>query len=160
MDNRSIIRLPARRDPAIDSRVQRLRETMRRWGITITHIAMQLGVSRQYVWQVLYYKSFISSEKLAEIESILERCVGDQRRGTSLGEQLRRARISAGFTLKDTAAKIGYTWIAVERWEKNVCRPKPGVLWHLRQVYGVGEDWLPLTSSVPLSAEANRQSWI
>lgn len=160
MDNRSIIRLPARRDPSIDLRVKNLKETMRRWGITITHIAMQLGVSRQYIWQVLYYKSFISSEKLSEIESILDRCVGDQRRGTSLGEQLRRARISAGFTLKEAAAKIGYTWIAIERWEKNICRPKPGVLWHLRQVYSVGEDWLPVENSTPLSLEPSRQSWL
>ena len=36
---------------------------------------------------------------------------------------------------------IGYTWVGVERWEKNLCRPKPGVLWHLCSLYCVGEEW-------------------
>lgn len=149
-----------RRDPSIDVKIDRLRDTMRRWGITITQVAMHLGVSRQYVWQVFYYQIFISSEKLQEIETIIEECVEARRRGATLGERLRGARISAGFTLKHTAAKIGYTWVAIERWEKNICRPKPGVLWHLRQVYGVGEDWLPLDSSQTRVLESQRQSWL
>ncbi len=160
MDRRTVIRLKTRRDPSIDSRIDRLKETMRRWGITITQVAMHLGVSRQYVWQVFYYHIFISSEKLLEIETIVEQCVEDRRKGVSLGEQLRGARISAGFTLKHTAAKIGYTWVAIERWEKNICRPKPGVLWHLRQVYGVGEDWLPLSSSQSYPLDSEQQSWV
>jgi len=36
---------------------------------------------------------------------------------------------------------IGYSWVGVARWEKNQCLPKPGVLWHLCNLYCVGEDW-------------------
>ena len=160
MNRRTVIRLTMRRDPSIDSRIDRLKDTMRRWGITITQIAMHLGVSRQYVWQVFYYQIFISSAKLQEIETTVEERIEERRRGATLGEQLRGARISAGFTLKHTAAKIGYTWVAIERWEKNICRPKPGVLWHLKQVYGVGEDWLPLNTSQTLPLASGRQSWV
>lgn len=53
----------------------------------------------------------------------------------TIGEELRSAREEAGLTLKEAAAAIGYTWVAVERWELGRCLPKPGVLWHLRQVY-------------------------
>jgi transcriptional regulator with XRE-family HTH domain len=54
---------------------------------------------------------------------------------------MRAARIRAGFTLKEAAGLIGYTWVAVQRWEKDVCLPKPGVLLHLRSVYGAEEPW-------------------
>lgn len=57
----------------------------------------------------------------------------------SFGAHLRAARISAGFTLKEIAGLIGYTWVAVQRWEKDVCLPKPGVLLHLRSLYGAQE---------------------
>ena len=54
----------------------------------------------------------------------------------SFGEQLRAARLASGLTLKQVAGLIGYSWVGVERWEKDVCRPKPGVLWHLFTLYG------------------------
>ena len=57
----------------------------------------------------------------------------------TIGSQLRAARVRAGFTLKEIAVLIGYTWVAVQRWEKDVCLPKPGVLLHLRSVYGAQE---------------------
>jgi len=63
------------------------------------------------------------------------------------GQRLRAAREGAGLTLKDVAGLIGYSWVAVERWELDRCVPKPGVLWHLRQIYMVGDDWLPLLPS-------------
>jgi transcriptional regulator with XRE-family HTH domain len=63
--------------------------------------------------------------------------------------RLHGARIAAGMTLKQVAAIIGYSWIAVERWEKNTCPPKPGVLWHLRHIYGAGEDWFPAVLPSP-----------
>jgi transcriptional regulator with XRE-family HTH domain len=119
------------------------RARMRPWGITITELAMHLGVSRQYVWQVLYDRVPVSDGKHEEIELAIGRMVHMRRYGTSFGQRLRGARIGAGLTLREAAARIGYSWVAVERWEKDVCMPKPGVLWHLRHVYGVGEDWLP-----------------
>jgi transcriptional regulator with XRE-family HTH domain len=128
------------RPPAIGARI---RNQMRPWGLTITDIAMEMGVSRQYIWQVLYGKTPVSERKASEVSRYVERLIERQKTGASTGERLRRARIAAGMTLKAAAAEIGYTWVAVERWEKNVCLPKPGVLWHLRHVYGVGEDWLP-----------------
>jgi len=127
---------------------------MRPWGVTITDIAMEMGVSRQYIWQVLYGKTPVSERKASEVAQYVERIIARHKAGVSTGERLRRARIGAGMTLKQAAAQIGYSWVAVERWEKNVCLPKPGVLWHLRHVYGVGEDWLPSSQnpSVPTQA--------
>ena len=119
------------------------RGRMRPWGITITDLAMQLGVSRQYIWQVLYDKVPVSEGKCDEIAAAIERLVHARRFGASFGQRLRGARIGAGLTLREAAEEIGYSWVAVERWEKDVCLPKPGVLWHLRHIYGVGEDWLP-----------------
>jgi transcriptional regulator with XRE-family HTH domain len=120
-----------------------IRTRMRPWGVTITDIAMEMGVSRQYIWQILYGKTPVSERKAMEIGRHVEMLIERHKAGVSIGERLRRARIAAGMTLKTAAAEIGYSWVAVERWEKNVCLPKPGVLWHLRHVYGVGEDWLP-----------------
>ena len=37
------------------------------------------------------------------------------------------------------AGLIGYSWGGVERWEKDQCVPKPGGLWHLFSLYGIGE---------------------
>ncbi len=119
------------------------RHRMRPWGITISDLAMNLGVSRQYVWQVLYGKIPVSEQKREEIDATIDRMVNTRRFGSSFGQRLRSARIGAGLTLRQAAARIGYSWVAVERWEKDVCLPKPGVLWHLRHIYGVGEDWLP-----------------
>lgn len=69
------------------------------------------------------------------------------RGGPSYGQRLRAARQASGMTLKEVAELIGYSWVAVERWELDRCVPKPGVLWHLRQVYRVGDDWLPIAPS-------------
>lgn len=60
---------------------------------------------------------------------------------TTIGSRLRAARVAAGLTLKQVAGMISYTWVAVQRWEKGVCLPKPGVLRHLAHLYGVDEDW-------------------
>lgn len=119
------------------------RARMRPWGITITDIAMHMGVSRQYVWQVLYDRTPVSDEKREEVSRVIDELVRRLRSGASFGRRLKGARIGAGMTLRQVAERIGYSWVAVERWEKDVCLPKPGVLWHLRHIYGVGEDWLP-----------------
>ena len=109
----------------------------------MTDLAMHLGVSRQYVWQILYGKTAVSEARLADINRAIDELISVRRVGRTFGERLRGARVAAGLTLKEVAGKIGYSWIAVERWEQDSCLPKPGVLWHLRHVYGVGEDWMP-----------------
>lgn len=138
-----IISLGKKQPPRRDSWGAGARGRMRPWGITITDVAMQLGVSRQYVWQVLYERIPVSEGKRSEVDAVIDRLMNAKRFGASFGQRLRGARIGAGLTLREAAGKIGYSWVAVERWEKDMCLPKPGVLWHLRHIYGVGEDWLP-----------------
>ena len=134
-----ILTLPSSRE----RRGAALRLRMRPWAITITDLAMHLAVSRQYVWQILYGKTAVSDARYAELDRAIDELVSARRVGRTFGERLRGARIAAGLTLREAAGKIGYSWIAVERWEQDSCLPKPGVLWHLRHVYGVGEDWMP-----------------
>ena len=59
-------------------------------------------------------------------------------------------------TLKEVARAIGYTWVGVERWEKNICRPKPSVLWHLLTLYGVAGEWPGVQSSLSPIREQER----
>jgi len=59
----------------------------------------------------------------------------------TIGSRLRAARLAAGLTLKQVAALLSYTRVAVERWEKGAYLPKPGVLRHLAHLYGVDEEW-------------------
>jgi transcriptional regulator with XRE-family HTH domain len=113
---------------------------MRPWGITVTFLAQQLGVSRQYAWQIVHYRTFLSLKKALEIERVIDAIIVQKKHLTTFGERLRAARISAGLTLKQVADLIGYSWVGVERWEKNICLPKPGVLWHLFNLYGLASD--------------------
>lgn len=116
--------------------IDRLKARMRASGLTITYVARQLGVSRQYAWQILNYRTHLSVERAREIEQAVEGITAARRHLDSFGKRLRAARISAGLTLKEVASMIGYSWVGVQRWEKDVCRPKPGVLWHLLHLYG------------------------
>ena len=133
-----------------------IRARMRPWGITITELAMTMGVSRQYVWQVLYARTPVSEQKRREVASALDILICERRSGGSFGQRLRAARLCAGLTLQQIAGQIGYSWVAVERWEKDICLPKPGVLWHLRHVYGVGEDWFPLDGAAVNTTQGPR----
>jgi hypothetical protein len=131
-----------RRDSKVEEIVKRTVTKMRNWGITVTYLSMQLGVSRQYIWQVVYYRTMVSRQKAEQVEAAVDSIIATQKHLQTYGDRLRAARVSAGLTLKQVAEKIGYSWVGVERWEKNVCLPKPGVLWHLRTLYGVDEGWL------------------
>lgn len=131
-----------RRNPDVGKVIADVASRMHLWGITIPRVAMEMGVSRQYVWQIIHYASFVSPDKVEQLKSVVERIIAKRRGSDTLGERLRAARVSAGLTLKDVASKIGYSWVAVERWELNVCRPKPGVLWHLCSVYNISWDWI------------------
>ena len=122
-------------DPRLQASITRIRATMREWGITNASLASEMGVSRQYLWQVVHRRVHLSLERAEEIERILDRLIAQSRRHSTFGERLRAARRSAGFTLKEVASMIGYSWAGVERWEKDQCRPKPGVLWHLMSIY-------------------------
>jgi len=154
MTHGHILRLPKAEPPHPPAIGARIRTQMRPWGVTITDIAMEMGVSRQYIWQILYGKTPVSERKALEVASFVERLIDRCKSASSLGDRLRRARIASGFTLKQVATLIGYSWVAVERWEKGVCLPKPGVLWHLRHVYGVGENWLPAEKSTNTPVQA------
>ncbi len=135
----SVSRPPAR----LAARIAEIRREMRRWGMTPAQVAMGLGVSRQYVWVILQGRTYVSDAKLDEIEKLVGQWIARQKEAGTAGEQLRAARLYAGLTLKEVADLIGYSWVAVERWEKDRCLPKPGVLWHLRHLYCVGDDWIP-----------------
>jgi transcriptional regulator with XRE-family HTH domain len=126
-----------RRDKRVQEVVDRIREKMRPWGITATFLASQLGVSRQYAWQIIHDRTFLSLEKALEIEQVVDSIIAKKSHIKTFGERLRAARKSAGLTLKEVAGLIGYSWVGVQRWERNQCLPKPGVLWHLLNLYGV-----------------------
>jgi transcriptional regulator with XRE-family HTH domain len=130
-----------RRVPEVDEVVQRIVKKMKPWGITLSYLAGNLGVSRQYAWQIIHYRTVLSRAKALEIEKAVDRIIEERAHVRTFGDRLRAARISAGYTLKEVGSMIGYTWVGVERWEKNQCVPKPGVLWHLCNLYCVGEEW-------------------
>lgn len=144
------------RDPELSHRLSALRTRLRAWGLSVAEIAQDLGVSRQYVWQVLHKRLPVSSRRVDEIERQVEERIQLERAQNSAGQRLRRARVAAGLTLKQAASAIGYSWVAVERWERDVCLPKPGVLWHLRHVYGAGEDWIPRLAPETLATDRPR----
>jgi len=146
-----------RPDKRVEEVVDRIREKMRPWGITATFLASQLGVSRQYAWQIVHYRTFLSLEKAREIERVVDSIIAQKSHIKTFGERLRAARKSAGLTLKEVAGLIGYSWVGVQRWERDQCLPKPGVLWHLLNLYGVAgqkrtELAIPATGSLSSGA--------
>ena len=136
-------------ESSVEATLGRVRDNMRKWGVTVTFLASELGVSRQYAWQVVNGRTQVSTARAASIEQMLERIISQERHLQSFGERLRAARIASGFTLKQVADLIGYSWVGVERWEKNLCRPKPGVLWHLFSLYGLDVTSRPAHSIHP-----------
>jgi transcriptional regulator with XRE-family HTH domain len=79
----------------------------------------------------------LSEDKARVIEDVVDVIIGRQMHLRTLGDRLRAARRSAGLTLKQVAAKIGYSWVVIQRWEKNVCLPGIEVLLRLCAVYGI-----------------------
>ena len=125
---------------------------LRAWGVTYAMIADELAVSRQYVWQVLHRAIPVSPRMDAVVRGTAEALIVRQQSSWTTGRRMRSARIVAGLTLKQAAELAGYSWVAVQRWEKDVCLPKPGVLWHLRHLYRVGENWLPVAGAPGVSS--------
>jgi transcriptional regulator with XRE-family HTH domain len=123
-----------------DQTVDRIRSKMGQWGITLTFLAGELGVSRQYAWQVVHKRIPLSARKARSVERTVDAIIERQAHLTTFGARLRAARLAAGLTLKQVASMIGYSWVGVERWEKDVCVPKPGVLWHLFSLYGTEQE--------------------
>ncbi len=140
--------------PEAEEAVDRIRVKMKQWGITATFLAAQLGVSRQYAWQIIHNRTFLSVERALQIEGTVDSIIAQQKHVRTVGDRLRAARTAAGLTLKEVARAIGYTWVGVERWEKNICRPKPSVLWHLLTLYGVAGAWPGVGSLSPIPGEA------
>jgi len=128
--------------------IARIRRKTEGNGVGVSFLARRLRVSRQYAWQILHAQTFLSLERAQEIEAMVDSIIARRLHIRSFGDRLRAARKSAGLTLKQTAAMIGYTWVAVQRWEKDVCLPKPGVLWHLAAIYGLPEGW-PMNEFAP-----------
>jgi len=121
----------------VPAAVQRIRGKMTEWGISHTFLAGCLGVSRQYVWQVLNATSTLSVPKARLIEEAIDLIIDRQMHLRTLGDRLRAARRSAGMTLKEVAGSLGYSWVVIERWETNATLPSLQVLLRLCSVYGV-----------------------
>ena len=121
----------------VHAAVQGMRGKMEAWGISHTFLARQLDVSRQYVWQVLNKPALLSPVKARMIGEKVDLIIARQMHLRTLGDRLRAARRSADMTLKDVAATIGYSWVVVQRWEKNVSLPGIPVLLRLCGVYGI-----------------------
>ena len=155
---KNISEVPPRNDE-IRQIIQRSTDRMKQWGITVTYLANQLGVSRQYAWQVMYCRTLVSHGKALQVQRVVDSIIESQSHVKTFGDRLRAARLSKGLTLKEVADKIGYSWVGVERWEKNVCLPKPGVLFHLRALYGVDESWLPPTTHQEVSVQGVAGQW-
>ena len=124
-------------DLGVVAAVESISGKMDEWGVSHTFLAGQLGVSRQYVWQVLNQPTALSPVKARLIEEVVDLIIERQMHLRTLGDRLRAARRAAGLTLKDVASKIGYSWVVIQRWEKNVCLPGIEVLLRLCSVYGV-----------------------
>ena len=142
-----------KKDDRVAEVAERIRKKMQPWGVTVSFLATRLGVSRQYAWQIVHYRTAVSLERAQEIESIIDTIIAEKSHMKTFGERLRAARRSAGLTLKQAAHLIGYSWVGVERWERDLCLPKPGVLWHLLSLYGLGGDRAEaIAASYPASA--------
>jgi len=124
----------------VEAILGRVRRKMKAWGITISYLARQIGVSRQYGWQMVHHRTLVSPHRAAELDRTVDALIQARNHLGTFGQRLRAARIAAGFTLKEVAGLIGYSWVGVERWERDVCLPKPGVLWHLLSLYGAGQE--------------------
>jgi len=145
-----------RMDDRVAEVADRIRQKMQPWGITVSFLASRLGVSRQYAWQIVHYRTAMSFERACEIEAVIDRIIAEKSHMTTFGERLRAARRSAGLTLKQVARLIGYSWVGVERWERDLCLPKPGVLWHLLNLYGLaGERAEAFALAYPSTASAS-----
>lgn len=156
MDN---IEQPSTSNTQVEEILSRSVSKMKQWGITVTYLASQLGVSRQYAWQVMYHRTMVSRSKAIQVEATVDAIIAHQSHVQSFGDRLRAARISKGLTLREVADRIGYSWVGVERWEKNVCLPKPGVLWHLQNLYGVDKDWMPQGISLNIPGAPPATQW-
>jgi transcriptional regulator with XRE-family HTH domain len=133
---------------------------MKQWGITLSYVARQMGVSRQYAWQILRQRTVVSEERAREFERSVESIIRRREHLPTFGARLRAARVAAGLTLKQVAALIGYSWVGVERWERDVCLPKPGVLWHLLSLYGIDHSrFVQLTASPEYSASRGNSGY-
>lgn len=91
-----------RRVPEVDEVVQRIQKKMKPWGITLSYLAGRLGVSRQYAWQIVHYRTILSRAKALEIEKAVDTIIDERAHVRTFGDRLRAARISAGYTLKDS----------------------------------------------------------
>lgn len=124
-------------DSEVVAAVESISGKMGQWGVSHSFLAGRLGVSRQYVWQVLNQPAALSTAKARTIEEAVDLIIERQMHLRTLGDRLRAARRAAGFTLKEVASEIGYSWVVIQRWEKNVSLPGIEILLRLCGVYGI-----------------------
>jgi transcriptional regulator with XRE-family HTH domain len=111
-----------RRVLEVEEVIDRIRMKIKPWGITVSYLAEHLGVSRQYMWQIIHYRTQLSRQKVQEIEAAVDRIIEGRTHVRTFGDRLRAARIAAGMTLKQAAAQIGYTFAASTVSEKTGLR--------------------------------------
>jgi transcriptional regulator with XRE-family HTH domain len=156
-ERQSIAQEPIRRivqmggESGVVAAVRNISGKMEEWGVSHTFLAGQLGVSRQYVWQVLNQPTALSEERARVIEVVVDAIIERQMHLRTLGDRLRAARRAAGLTIKEVAAKIGYSWVVLQRWEKNVSLPGLEVLLRLCGVYGISFEIVRAAGAGPKS---------
>jgi transcriptional regulator with XRE-family HTH domain len=144
-------------DSGVAAAVERVAGKMDEWGVSHSFLAGRLGVSRQYVWQVLNNPAALSTAKAGVIEDAVDLIIERQMHLRTLGDRLRAARRAAGLTLKEVASQIGYSWVVIQRWEKNVCLPGLEVLLRLCGVYGISFE-IARPARIPQKVSRYRQN--
>jgi transcriptional regulator with XRE-family HTH domain len=136
-----------RRIPSAPSeRRQDALEQLQRWRLEYGALASRLGIAEAQLWDHLHRLTHRGALRL-------DGAVGLGEQG--VGEKLRSARRRVGLSLKQAARLTGYTPAAVQRWEKEKCLPKPGVLLLLCSVYAtLAEDIGKRTESAHPPAES------
>ena len=131
-ENRVVVEQSQTADPIVS-----MSEKMKARGISHAFLASRLGVSRQYVWQILHRRGNLTTSRCLQIEMTIERIIHEEAHVRTLGDRLRAARRASGLTLKQVAVSLGCSWMAIERWEKNRHLPGIPLLLRMSALYGV-----------------------
>ena len=84
-----------KKDDRVAQVAERIRTKMQPWGVTVSFLASRLGVSRQYAWQIVHYRTAKSYERACEIELVVDRIIAEKSHMNTFGERLRAAGVEA-----------------------------------------------------------------